>query len=83
MRNLGLKLFKAPKKIQDYLRASRPYLECYRVLSLICKEDINTLKAYQDSHKERNLENSKKLYVPFLSNAGGIQKNLEGIVFKG
>jgi len=67
MRNLGLKLLKAPQEIQNKLRTARPYLACYKFLSLISKRDVVILEAYHDSREERK-ENSKKLYGPFLSN---------------
>ena len=68
MRNLGLKLLKAPQEVQDKLKTSRPYLACYKVLSLISKREVAVLEAYQDSREERR-ENSRKLYGPFLTNA--------------
>ena len=68
MRNLGLKLLKAPQEVQDKLRTARPYLACYKVLSLISKREVAILEAYQDSREERR-ENSRKLYGPFLTNA--------------
>ena len=75
MRNLGLKLFQAPQEIQDKLKTAKPYLACYKVLSLISKRDVVILKAYQlqDSREERK-ENSKKLYET-LSNASGSDTN--------
>ena len=75
MRNLGLKLFKAPQEIQDKLKTAKPYLACHKVLSPISKRDVVILEAYQlqDSREERK-ENSKKLYEP-LSNASGSDTN--------
>ena len=40
MRNLCLKLVKAPQEIQDKLRTARPYLACYKVLSLAAIEKL-------------------------------------------
>ena len=68
MRKLGLKLVKAPQEIQDKLRTARPYLACYKVLSLISKPEVTILKAYEDSREERR-ENSRKSSGPFLTNA--------------
>ena len=68
MRNLGLKLVKAPQEILDKLRTARPYLACYKVLSLISKREVAILEAYQDSREERR-ENSRKNSGPFLTNA--------------
>ena len=68
MRNLGLKLVKAPQEIQDKLRTARPYLACYKVLSLISKPEVAILEAYEDSREERR-ENSRKSSGPFLTNA--------------
>ena len=68
MRNLGLKLVKAPQEIQDKLRTARPYLACYKVLSLISKPEVAILEAYEDSREERT-ENSRKSSGPFLTNA--------------
>lgn len=93
MRNLGLKLLKAPQEIQNKLRTARPYLACYKFLSLISKRDVVILEAYHDSREERK-ENSKKLYGPFLSNlsdssdtnythGGGQNQNVGDIFFKG
>ena len=69
MRNLGLKLLKAPQEVQDKLRTARPYLACYKVLSLISKREVAILEAYQDSREERRENLARKLYGPFLSNA--------------
>ena len=66
MRNLGIKLVKAPHAIQDKLRTARPYLACYKVLSLISKPAVAILEAYQDSREERR-ENSKKNFRTFLN----------------
>ena len=74
MRNLGLKLLKAPQEIQDKLRTARPYLACYKILSLISKRDVVILEAYQDSREERK-ETSNRQYGPLLSNASGIYTN--------
>jgi hypothetical protein len=74
MRNLGLKLLKAPQEIQDKLRTTRPYLACYKVLSLISKRAVVILEAYQDSREERK-QTSNRQYGPFLSNANGIDTN--------
>ena len=68
MRNLGLKLVKAPQEILDKLRTARPYLACYKVLSLISKREVAILEAYQDSREERR-ENSRKSSGPLLTNA--------------
>ena len=68
MRNLGIKLVKAPHAIQDKLRTARPYLACYKVLSLIFKPAVVILEACQDSREERR-ENSRKISGPFLPNA--------------
>ena len=68
MRNLGLKLVKAPQEILDKLRTARPYLACYKVLSLISKREVAILEAYQDSREERR-ENSRKISGPLLTNA--------------
>ena len=68
MRNLGIKLVKAPHTIQDKLKTTRPYLACYKVLSLISKPAVAILEAYQDSREERR-ENSRKISGPFLTNA--------------
>lgn len=73
--NLSLKLCKTPQEIQNKSRASRLYLACYKVLSLISKREVVILEAYQDLHDERNLENSKNLYRRFLSNASGSDTN--------
>ena len=73
MRNLGIKLLRVPREIKEKLRASRPHLACYKVLSLISKRDISILEAYQDSREERNLpvEKSKELHRPYLGNITG------------
>ena len=73
MRNLGIKLLRAPREITEKLRASRPHLACYKVLSLISKRDVSILEAYQDSREERNLpvEKSKELHRPYLGNITG------------
>ena len=68
MRNLGLKLVKAPQEILDKLRTARPYLACYKVLSLISKREVAILEAYQDSREERR-ENSRTISGPLLTNA--------------
>ena len=68
MRNLGIKLVKASHAIQDKLRTARPYLACYKVLSLISKPAVAILEAYQDSREKRR-ENSRKISGPFLTNA--------------
>lgn len=69
MRNLGLKLLKAPPEVQEKLRAARPYLTCYKVLSLISKQEVAILEAYQDSREERRENLARKLYGPLLPNA--------------
>ena len=68
MRNLALKLVKAPQEIQDKLGTARPYLACYKVLSLISKPEVAILEAYKDAREERR-ENSRKSSGPFLTNA--------------
>ena len=68
MRNLGLKLVKAPQEIQDKLGTVRPYLACYKVLSLISKPEVAILEAYKNAREERR-ENSRKSSGPFLTNA--------------
>ena len=65
MRNLGLKLLKAPQEIQDKFRTARPYLAYYNILSLISEWDVVILEAYQDSREERK-ENPKKTVWTFL-----------------
>ena len=47
----------------------RPYLTCYKVLSLISKQEVAILEAYQDSRKERRENLDRKLYGPLLPNA--------------
>jgi len=49
MRNLSLRLLKAPPEVQEKLRTLRSYLTCYKVLSLISKREVAILEAYQDS----------------------------------
>ena len=68
MRNLALKLVKAPQEIQDKLGTARPYLACYKVLSLISKPEVAILEAYKNAREERR-ENSRKSSGPFLTNA--------------
>ena len=69
MRNLGLKLFKAPQEIQDKLKTAKPYLACYKVLSLISKRDVVILEAYQlqDSREERKERNCMKPYLMLVA----------------
>ena len=59
---------KVPQEIQDKLRTARPYLACYKVLSLISKREVAIVEAYKDSHEERR-ENSRKTSGPLLTNA--------------
>ena len=89
MRNLGLKLVKAPQEILDKLRTARPYLACYKVLSLISKREVAILEAYQDSREERR-ENSRKSSGPLLTNASvndsnytqRIEQSVEGVFLR-
>ena len=83
MRKLDVKLVKAPQEIQDKLRTARPYLACYKVLSLISKPEVAILEAYEDSREERR-ENSRKSSGPFLTNASVNDSNYtQGVMQSG
>ena len=73
MRNLGLKLLKAPQKITDKLRSTRPNLAGYKVLSLITKQDVRILEAYQNSRTEREQELHGHYYL--TSNSDSVIDN--------
>lgn len=59
MRNLGLRLLKAPQDIQETLRKTRPHLACHKIISLVSKQDVLVLEAYQDSRTRNERETGR------------------------
>ena len=74
MRNLGLSLMRAPQKVQDKLRSTRPHLAGYKVLSLISKRHVSILEAYQDS-RTRQKQDLSKQYEHYSSVVSVVNNN--------
>ena len=49
MRTLGLNLVQCPTTVLDIIRKARPQLCNYKVISLMCKQEVIVLQAYHQS----------------------------------
>ena len=78
MRDLGLKLTRAPQKVQDKLRSTRPHLAGYKVLSLISKQHVSILEAYRSrTRQKQDLNKEYEHYSTFASVVNNSNYDLE------